>query len=238
MYGNYSMLDYNVKANAFYHYLVAYRQNSGSYKMYEDTVTDSLGISSPAYIQTKWDFWTICDIEETDTDGLYVKTGDIWKLRYNMDNSEMTQNNSVTSWDTLSKFPKYSIGEKDYMSATVTCLLGDITEYQSAIEMTETKDSKTVTTFRVKTEEGYTERVNKEDLYSREVEKYEAWRKFINNGSLKLLKDYKGNSWVIQVVSAPTYNTNLQTNLMQTVVSFQWQEALDVDSISIVSSAR
>ena len=63
-------------------------------------------------------------------------------------------------------------------------------------------------------------------------------RMLINNGSLKLLKDYKGNSWVIQVTSAPTYNINMQSNLLQTIIFFSWQEALDVDSISIVSSAR
>lgn len=238
MYGNYSMLDYNIKANAFYHYLVAYRQSSGSYKMYEDTVISPDGVSSPAYIATKWDFWTICDIEETETENLYVKTGSIWKLRYNMDNGEITQNNSVSTWDTLGQFPKYSIGKKNYLGSTVTCLLGEIAEYRETTPITTEENGTTKTTFTVKTEEGYTEKVNKDDMYAREVEKYDAWREFINDGSLKLLKDYKGNSWVIQVTSSPTYNINMQTNLLQTTISFSWQEALDVDSISIVSSVR
>lgn len=238
MYGNYSMLDYNIKANAFYHYLVAYRQSSGSYKMYEDTIVNLDGTTSPAYISTKWDSWTICDIEETETEKLYVKTGNIWKLRYNMGNGELTQNNSISTWDTLGQFPKYSKGKKDYMSSTVTCLLGDISDYLETEAITKEENRSSITTFKVKTANGYTERVNKEDMYSREVEKYNAWREFINNSSLKLLKDYKGNSWVIQVTSAPTYNINMQSNLLQTTISFSWQEALDVDSISIVSSAR
>ena len=238
MYGNYSMLDYNIKANAFYHYLVAYRQSSGSYKMYEDTVVNEQGVSSPAYISTKWDFWTICDIEETDTEGLYVKTGNVWKLRYNMDNSDLTQNNSVSVWDSLGQFPKYSKGKKDYMSSTVTCLLGDIIQYKEMEKLNDNKSDGIINSFTIKTSEGYTERLNKDDIYSREVEKYDAWRVFINNGNLKLLKDYKGNSWVIQVTSAPTYNINMQSNLLQTKISFGWQEALDVNSVSIVSSVR
>ena len=111
MYGNYSMLDYNIKANAFYHYLVAYRQSSGSYKMYEDTIVNLDGTTSPAYISTKWDFWTICDIEETETEKLYVKTGNIWKLRYNMDNGELTQNNSISTFH-RQYFLKKSVNKK------------------------------------------------------------------------------------------------------------------------------
>ena len=71
-------------------------------------------------------------------------------------------------------------------------------------------------------------------MYSREVEKYNAWREFINNGSLKLLKDYKGNSWIVMVQANPTYQVDYMSNLMETMVSFEWQEAEDVSKVAIV----
>ena len=89
MHGNYSMIDYGVKANAFYHYLISYRQGVGSYKIYEDNFTNEDGTYSPAYASTKWDFWTICDIQETEEEGLYEKSGSIWKLAYNLDNGDL-----------------------------------------------------------------------------------------------------------------------------------------------------
>lgn len=234
MHGNYSMIDYGVKANAFYHYLIAYRQGVGSYKIYEDNFTNEDGTYSPAYASTKWDFWTICDIQETEEEGLYEKSGSIWKLAYNLDNGDLVQNLNTTSWDTLGQFPKFSYGKKNYISGSISCCLGDISEYIEG----ELIPKKEQTFVKAKEVEGYTERINKKNKYSREVEKYESWKNFVRNGNLKLLKDYKGNAWIVQIVSSPTAGINMQSNLMQTVVSFEWQEAIDIDKIRIVSSDR
>lgn len=238
MHGNYAMLDYGVKANAYYHYLIAYRQGTGSYKIYEDTLTDADGNISPAYLHTKWDFWTICDIEETENENLYEKTGDTWKIAYNMDNGTLTQNTNVTAWDTLGRFPKFSIGKKNYVSGSMSCLLGDITQYVEGVPIIQTSGSSEKTYFRGKSIEGYTERTNKNSRYSREVEKYDAWKAFVNDGKLKLMKDYKGNAWVIQIATSPSATIDMQSNLLETTIAFDWQEALDIDKIFIVSSDR
>ena len=124
------------------------------------------------------------------------------------------------------------------MSGSISCCLGDITQYvDGKIEKIVAGDQEK-TYIRAVNKDGYTERINKNSRYSREVEKYNAWREFAVNGNLKLLKDYKGNAWVIQIVSSPTANINMQSNLMQTVISFEWQEAIDFNKIRIVSSDR
>ena len=238
MHGNYSMLDYGVAANSYYHYLLAYRQGKGNYKIYEDNFIDENGMPVMAYVATKWDFWTICDIVETDEDGLYEKIGTTWKFAYNFENGDVVQNTNITTWDTLGRFPKFSYGQKNYMSGSISCCLGDITQYvDGKIEKIVAGDQEK-TYIRAVNKDGYTEKINKNSRYSREVEKYNAWREFAVDGNLKLLKDYKRNARVIQIVSSPTANINMQSNLMQTVISFEWQEAIDFNKIRIVSSDR
>lgn len=238
MHGNYSMIDYGVKANAFYHYLIAYRQGVGNYKIYENNFTDEDGIQTPAYVNTKWDFWTICDIQETEEENLYEKAGSVWKLSYNLENGDLIQNLNTTSWETLGRFPKFSYGKKDYISGSISCFLGEISEYIDGEVVSYEGDSQKNDYVKSKRADGYNERINKKSKYAREVEKYDAWKKFVYNGNLKLLKDYKGNAWIVQIASSPTASINMQSNLMQTIVSFEWQEALDIDKIRVVSSDR
>ena len=58
--------------------------------------------------------------------------------------------------------------------------------------------------------------------------------KWKENGKLKLLKDYKGNSWIVMVQANPTYQVDYMSNLMETMVSFEWQEAEDANKVAIV----
>ena len=229
---SYGIMDYNIQANGYYHYLITYKNPySQIYVAYESV--DENG--EPEYIQPKWDFWTICNIEQSDADeNVYYKTGNTWKLRYNIESSQITQNTSVTTWDTLSRFPKYSVGQKNYSSASFTGFLGDITEYKLG-KTEKTEDEISIHT--VQDKFGYTEKSSPLNSYSREVDKYNSWKEFASDGKLKLLKDYKGNSWVVYIQESGSATIDMTSNLMQTVISFEWIEALDVDSITIISES-
>ena len=61
-----------------------------------------------------------------------------------------------------------------------------------------------------------------------------AWKQFISDGELKLLKDNKGNSWIVYITDIPTYNMKTMSNSQPTVISFNWKEAEDIDIVSIV----
>ena len=84
---------------------------------------------------------------------------------------------------------------------------------------------------------GYTEKSSPLNSYSREVDKYNSWKEFASDGKLKLLKDYKGNSWIVYIQESGSATIDMTSNLMQTVISFEWIEALDVDSITIISES-
>lgn len=229
---SYEFIDYNVTNNSHYHYLVAYRFNKDkSYKIYQNVLN-----GNPTYVDTKWDNWSICNIKETDDENIYYKTGDTWFLRYNLSAGDITLNNSITTWDTLGQFPKFSVGKKNYQGSNVSCLLGDIVKHQHRT-VKQTQNDVDIPIETVQQICGYTEKRNITNGYAKETEKYESWKKFITDGELKLLKDYKGNAWIVQVMANPTANIDTKSNLQQTVISFSWQEVLDVNSVSIVSES-
>ena len=86
----------------------------------------------------------------------------------------------------------------------------------------------------VETDYRYTERINISNRYGREVEKYQAWKEFCNDGELKLLKDVKGNSWIVQIVDNPSNSIANNIHSMPTTISFNWKEVLNTEDISIV----
>ena len=122
---------------------------------------------------------------------------------YNIPEEILSQNMSVTTWDTLGRYPKFSLGQRNYDSASFNGLLGLMKEYKQY------NTYQDILTDNYKQVYQYTERINLDDPYSREMEKLIAWKEFCNNGKLKLLKDVKGNAWVCYINGIPTRSINL-----------------------------
>lgn len=236
--GGYFIGDYNIVNNEYYHYLVAVQMIDPDtlepvYNIYQNKITDEVRNQDfLEYVKINWNSWSICDIEESEEDeNVYIKKGgSVWKLAFNMAEESLNQNLSVTVWDTLSKYSKVSIGPKDFESSTMSCLLGAIEEYK------EFNNQLDIIADKYRQVYGYTERENVNDVYSREVDKLKAWKKFCSNGKLKLLKDVKGNSWIIQIVGNPNNNIDIKSNIEETIISFDWQEVVDVSKVSIIGN--
>ena len=236
--GEISFMDYNIHNNDDYEYLavIGIGQSDGSYtyQIYNNRDDEDEKVLT----HINWDSWSICNIEETEDSPvtrIYQKTGDTWLLGLNLEGENLTQNMSAASWDTLGRYPKVAWGEKNYESATFTGLLGrmeNVTTLETSIRYKNhecEKDENEEENYR------YTERINLTNRYGREVEKYQAWKKFCNDGELKLLRDVKGNSWVVQIVDNPTNSIATNIYSMPTTISFNWKEVLGLDDISIIS---
>lgn len=237
------VMDYNVRNYEYYHYMVAitqysFTQNRDITTIFENKLSEKTGKPSaygtiPSYERAFWDAWSICDIEQsTEDENTYLKTGDIWRLKYNISEESITQNLNVTVWDTLSKYSKISLGQRDYMSSTFTGLLGDMeyfVDYNSQEDMLKINSKSKINVCQ------YTERLDPDlNPYSTEMDKLKKWVQFCGNGKLKLLKDQKGNAWVVQITGMPNNNIDIKSNLQETVISFDWQEVLDVSKICII----
>lgn len=241
--GQGGFLDYNVANNQYYHYLASVQDNTGKYVVFENKYLDpATSEYSDIFIKTNWDFWSICSIAETQKENEYRVISDVWILNSNLESGDVTQNLSVTSWDTLGKYSKVSIGVKDFQSSTISCLLGNITSwgsnnYSEAIYTSEkyifTKDRKfCLGQKHYSSDGGYN--VPFVEKYSNQMEKMEAWKQFASDGRLKLLKDRKGQKWIIQMMDSST-KTKDETYTQMSTISFGWQEVLGTENISIIN---
>lgn len=220
----YGFIDYGVYNNEYYDYVVILKQ--------KDLTTDShLGNMEYTYSEsrckTSFNGWILVDIEKDDNSNSYYVSDQVWNFKYNLESQDLTQNTSVSKWDTLGKYANVYIGQKNYISSGLTCLLGDVGTYYTYNGDT------------FKENFGYfeqtSESVNYDDIHNiisneiltNNIDKYLSWKTFNNNGNPKLLKDYKGNMWIVQIMENPTVKNADNSQEQVYTISFNWVEIMD-----------
>lgn len=255
----FNMADYNVLNDHYYHYMASAivdtgiepRPDSGDlprirYYVYENK--DKYG--NDIYIKTTFDTWSICDLEETDEEHIYQVTDHTWKLGLNIESENVTRNVGINSWDTLGKYPKQAYGQKNYDSSQFTGLLGSFEEY-NVYDLSHPYDEEFIENYGEDKsvyvdnpaeyypsvqKYQYTEQENFSKSHGTDTEKLMSWNDFVSNGKLKLLRDLKGNAWIIQIVDSISYDINNQSNYKQTTISFSWKEVEDINMSSIIGT--
>ena len=132
------------------------------------------------------------------------ESGDRWSFKYNLDAGDTTINNSIAKSDTIGKYQRLSIGKRKYESGTISCLIGDVDDCN------------------------YTEFDGNNN-----INKLLKCKEFISNGNLKLLKDYKGNKFIVNTAENLSYKIDTNSHGQNTTISFTWAEVMSSDNISI-----
>lgn len=71
------------------------------------------------------------------------------------------------------------------------------------------------------------------DLYTETIGIIRQWNFFCSGSELKLLKDRKGNRWIVDITSSSTKTADESVE-QYTTVSFNWVEIMDSNYISII----
>lgn len=190
---------------------------------------------------------------------------DVWKFKYNISNGAQTQNIAKTQQETLSRYPIFSHGVKNAVGGSVTCLLGreminaDYTNKEWVYE----QDPNTSEPSFIWRENngpfenlgGYRERLGRvqnfcgtnpdylsasvlgfRNLTSNEaVDMLDKWRDVCYSGNPKLLKDQKGQTFIIQITD-PSNTTNESWEKMPEEISFSWIEIADAKDCRIIQA--
>lgn len=190
---------------------------------------------------------------------------DVWKFKYNISNGAQTQNVAKTQQDTLSRYPIFSHGVKNAVGGSVTCLLGreminaDYTNkewvYEQDPNTSEPNFIWRETNGPFKNLGGYRERLGRvqnfcgtnsdylsasvlgfRNLTSNEaVDMLDKWRDVCYSGNPKLLKDQKGQTFIIQITD-PSNTTNESWEKMPEEISFSWIEIADAKDCRIIQA--
>lgn len=249
--------DFNIGNNRYYKYVFRLVENKAG-----GGVEYQSGIIVP--IKTSWQGWSITELHETDDPKVFTASPkDVWKFKYNISNGAQTQNVAKTQQDTLSRYPIFSHGVKNAVSGSVTCLLGreminaDYTNKEWVYEQDTSTSEPSWTEINgpFKNLGGYRERLGRvqnfcgtnpdylsasvlgfRNLTSNEaVDMLDKWRDVCYSGNPKLLKDQKGQTFIIQITD-PSNTTNESWEKMPEEISFSWIEIADAKDCRIIQA--
>lgn len=79
------------------------------------------------------------------------------------------------------------------------------------------------------------EQVRKQYAYYDDDEKMVLWKQFLQDQKVKLLKSPKGDMWVVSISEQTSRDIQYNSVSYPTTISFNWQEIMDKDKISIIS---
>ena len=176
-----------------------------------------------------WGGWSITELHPVNgsSKNFTASPNDVWIFNLNVDTGEQTQNISRQEQQTLGQFNRYSQGNLNYISGSVSCLLGrDVLPASYII-----KNNKMQQTG------GYQEKMpfNKAPTSNERVDMLLAWRKVVYSSNPKLLKDRAGQSFLVTLNSStnkPMDYVSIQPN----TISFTWTEIGSTQGIQIIGA--
>lgn len=188
-------------------------ENQGYFE--EGSSTNALYTGEP--VSSNWDYWTIMELvpeysENLDrtipVDGIYkVNNDNIWLFKYNLETGSQTQNIARDEFQTLSKYSQISLGNSNSFSGEVTALLGS-----EIVPFSKTR---------------YIERLGKSRVTplstNEKAQMLKKWQEFVYSKNPKLLKDIKGQSWIVHIISGSSSVQNWTVSQPDTI-TFQWKQ--------------
>lgn len=152
----------------------------------------------------------------TDINTYVADTDNVWMFKYQLENGSLTQNVSKNEFSTLGQYPKIGVGRKNFLSGSVSCYLG----------------SEIIPLSKV----GYIERTpasrNVPLSTNEKAFMVEKWRDLVATGTPKLLRDTKGQSWIVQIMDGTT-TTNEAISIKPDTINFSWRQVADTNDVII-----
>lgn len=171
--------------------------------------------SNGSPVAVHWPYWSIVELtpESLDVDAPIVKAKykvnpeKIWLFKYSFDSGQQTQTFSKDEFQSMGQYPQFGYGATNYSSGSVSALLG-----QEIVPASKNR---------------YVERLAKSRISplstNERAEMLKAWYDFCSSPNPKLLRDIKGQSWIVQVTSNTTTPQNFVYQQPETI-SFQWKQ--------------
>ena len=112
--------DFNIGNRATYQYFITpIYMNDGVKSLGEPILTDS--------IQTDFNSWSVIGLAPTTDENVFVVDVDnIWSFYIDIDGGTFSVNEDKTITTGLGKFPKTYVGETNYITGSLSCLIGNV----------------------------------------------------------------------------------------------------------------
>lgn len=180
--------------------------------------------SKSAPVKASLQYWSIVGlVDATDSsaapsgeEAYAVDPDNVWLFKFQMEAGSLTQNVSKSEISTLGRYARVGVGKKDYLSGSVSCYLGS--------EIAPLSRS------------SYLERMPRARIspLSTNERAYMVgkWREFVRSANPKLLRDTKGQGWIVQIMDGST-TTSEAISSKPDVISFSWRQIGDAAGATI-----
>lgn len=218
--------DYNVSNGRKYEYVSYPKDPTVSRASYANRENNSAsGEITP--IETHWEYWSLAELipasvpikTPTIKKSYTVNKNNMWIFKYNINMGAQNQNISKAEQQNLGQYSRFSQGLKNNLTSTVECYLGsEITkcsgEYIERMRQLQEAGAVPLST-------------------NEKTKMLIEWRKLMYSKNPKLLRDVKGQKWIVQVYGG---SNTVQTNWKNQpdVISFSWAEIESTENITIV----
>jgi len=213
--------DFNIKNNMSYQYIMYPVENSNQ-QAFANGKTGETHIDGDP-VKVFWKDWSITELipVETALDAPIIQKtykadiDNIWLFKYNLEVGSQTQNITKNEVQTLGQYSRIAYTPYNVISGDVSCMLGsEIIPYG----------------------EGYIERmyqsINKPLTVNEKTLMLKKWRALVASKNPKLLKDSKGQSWIVQIFGGSNTPNNGVKNQPDSI-SFSWKEIGSTDNVVI-----
>ena len=233
---SYKFRDYNVSNHRNYRYFIYLsptEQSPTEQSPTEQSPTeqkDKKIIYKTSFdIYTDWQQWSITELHPTDESmkTFTANPEDVWLFNLNIDSGAQAQNVSFNEVQTLGVYPRISQGKGNYVSGSVSCLLGsDVISVGEALKRVLSLS-----------DAGYLEmrKYSSSITSNQRVDMLKAWRKLVASKNPKLLKDREGQSFLVSLSNStnkPMDAARLQPN----TINFNWTQIGTLDGVTIVGT--
>lgn len=222
---NESFRDFNIKAGHSYQYVIYPTGSSQAIQQFANAKETGPYAGSAVPIVTNWDEWSLIELKPVKNavdapilrKSYEVDLDNIWLFKYGLETGSQNQNFQKSEIQTLGQYQKIGYGKSNFISGDVSCYLGsEIVPYSK---------------------NGYIERMRKSintPLSTNEKAfMLQQWRKIASSPNPKLLRDMKGQSWIVQIMSNNNTPKNFYSDQPDTI-SFSWKQIDNTDNVIII----
>lgn len=216
--------DFNVTSGRSYQYII-YPETTDQRQQFANNDDFKTAHITGAPVITNWDEWSLTElipINEEDSDAPIVSKrykadiDNVWLFKYALETGTQTQNMDYSEVKTLGPFPRINNGASNYLSGDVSCLLGsEIIPYSKNSYIERLRGA-------IRTPLSTNER----------IKMLQQWRTIANSRNPKLLKDIKGQSWIVRIMSSSNTPKNFYPG-QPDVISFSWRQIEDTHNVII-----
>ena len=223
---SYKFRDYNVSNHRNYRYFIYLSPTEQPPTEQKDK---NIIYKTSFDIYTDWQQWSITELHPTDESmkTFTANPEDVWLFNLNIDSGAQAQNVSFNEVQTLGVYPRISQGKGNYVSGSVSCLLGsDVISVGEALKRGLSLS-----------DAGYLEmrKYSSSITSNQRVDMLKAWRKLVASKNPKLLKDREGQSFLVSLSNStnkPMDAARLQPN----TINFNWTQIGTLDGVTIVGT--